>query len=166
MSEKLRIEYVDTDKLIPYINNPKKHPKEQVKQIASSIKEEWRFYSFNSDYIVTKSGDVFSVCHRQTSRKGNSIIKYRLRKLKGSIDRYGYKTVRIRVDGKKKHIKVHRIVAIMFIENPLNKPQVNHKNMNKLDNSVSNLEWVTDIENKAHYNKKMGFKFNKELLDV
>ena len=51
-------------------------------------------------------------------------------------------------DGNRKHWKVHRLVAMAFIPNPDEKQQVNHIDGNKKNNSVSNLEWVTDEENK------------------
>ena len=53
-------------------------------------------------------------------------------------------------NGMRKHFKVHRLVAKAFIANPLNKPQVNHIDGNKQNNSFTNLEWVTDEENKEH----------------
>jgi predicted DNA-binding protein YlxM (UPF0122 family) len=49
-----------------------------------------------------------------------------------------------------KEIHLHRLLAVAFIPNPENKPCVNHKNLNKLDNSINNLEWVTFKENTNH----------------
>lgn len=54
-------------------------------------------------------------------------------------------------NGYRKHHKVHRLVAKAFIENPDNKPQVNHKDGNKRNNSITNLAWCTNSENRQHY---------------
>lgn len=65
----------------------------------------------------------------------------------------GYLMVNIYYNHSWHLVSVHRIVALMFIPNPLNKPEVNHIDGNKLNNSVSNLEWVTHQENVIHATK-------------
>lgn len=61
-----------------------------------------------------------------------------------------YKYMSLQQDGKRKNFSLHRLIASTFIENPLNKAQVNHKSGDKMDNSVDNLEWMTPKENVQH----------------
>ena len=72
--------------------------------------------------------------------------------LKHSIDKQGYHYVDLRNKSKRRHAMVHRLVADAFIDNPdpLHKTQVNHKDGDKDNNSVENLEWVTPRENVLH----------------
>lgn len=72
----------------------------------------------------------------------------KIRKL--CYDQKGYLRVRLSVNGDMRPFKVHRVVAICFIENPYNKREVNHINGIKDQNNVSNLEWVTSSENAKH----------------
>lgn len=65
----------------------------------------------------------------------------------------GYKRVELCKKGKRKCFFVHRLVGIAFIENKINLPHINHKNLNKSDNRVSNLEWCSPKENVLHANK-------------
>jgi len=67
--------------------------------------------------------------------------------LKPQNDHKGYHRVRVMPFGT---VKMHREVAKAFIPNPLNKPQVNHKDTNKQNNYVDNLEWSTNIDNAIH----------------
>lgn len=70
--------------------------------------------------------------------------------LKPGIASNGYYTVVLCVDGKHRTECIHRLIARFFISNPENKRTVNHKNGNKLDNRIENLEWATDKENINH----------------
>lgn len=70
--------------------------------------------------------------------------------LRAQADSKGYLRIRCTVERERVTFKVHRLVADHFIPNPDNKPQVNHKDANKKNNAVSNLEWVTNVENAHH----------------
>lgn len=62
----------------------------------------------------------------------------------------GYSMVALFKNGERRDLKIHRLVACSFLENPQNKPQVNHKDGNKLNNNLENLEWCTNSENQKH----------------
>ena len=88
-------------------------------------------------YKVDENGNVFSV-------RNNKLLK---RMMFPS----GYEYVHLcNGKGKTKLFRVHRLVAEMFIPNPNNLPEVNHKDGDKLNNNVKNLEWCTYSENLKH----------------
>lgn len=68
----------------------------------------------------------------------------------GNTSDKGYKTVLIRDNGKERTVFVHRLVAMAYVPNPDNKPQVNHIDGDKTNNRPDNLEWVTLAENMRH----------------
>lgn len=77
--------------------------------------------------------------------------------LKPRIDGCGYERIVISEGGENQsQISIHRLVALMFIPNPDNKPEVNHKDRNKSNNSKENLEWCTRSENNFHAPSQKG----------
>lgn len=82
----------------------------------------------------------------QVSNLGN-IRNSKGKILKDRFDKDGYKKVTLCKDGNKKTYRVHRLVLETFKANPDNKPQINHRNEDKTDNRLNNLEWSTPKEN-------------------
>ena len=83
--------------------------------------------------------------------KDSKVYSWKTKKyLKPQLQNNGYVTVGLYLDKKPKVIPVHRIVAQTFLPNPLNLRTVNHKDFDKTNNDVSNLEWMTHQENSLH----------------
>lgn len=98
---------------------------------------------------VSDDGKVYTLDHSNL-RKNGRIDNRKGKQLKPKVDRYGYETIVLTKDGMRKNYTIHKLVALAFIPNPENKPTVNHKDGNKLNNNVSNLEWATHKEQKVH----------------
>jgi hypothetical protein len=84
--------------------------------------------------------------------------------LKGSINSYGYRVFGLRKNGKRKTGKGHRLVAEAFVPNPENKHDVNHKDGNKSNNFVENLEWATRGENVNHAIEILGVSYSAKPI--
>lgn len=101
----------------------------------------------NLDNEIWKPVQEFPTLYR-VSNLGR-VASYR-KILATNIINSGYVSVQFKIDGKNINRTVHRLVAEAFISNPENKTEVNHKDGNKQNNCVHNLEWLTPSENKYH----------------
>ena len=112
------------------------------------IKDEWKdIKNYENIYKVNKNGKIINI-------KRNKIRKSR-------IDKYGYERIILNKNNKKQNLLVHRLVAEAFIPNPNNLPQINHKDENKQNNNVNNLEWCTQ-----KYNCNYGTKNERAKLKI
>ena len=103
--------------------------------------------NFKGIYAVTKEGKVWSYPKRGKGRVHNGMY------IKPSLAGGGYELIALsgsRVTTSNRNHFVHRLVAQTYLANPNDKEQVNHKDGNKLNNDISNLEWVTCSENSIH----------------
>ena len=99
-------------------------------------------------YYATDCGDIYS---RKTGR---------FKKLTQFKNWAGYMRVGLFVNNKRITHSVHRLIALTFIKNPDNLPQVNHIDGNKSNNNVNNLEWCSASENQKHSCRVLGNKPN------
>ena len=133
------------------------------------MNEVWKdIKGYEGYYQVSNLGKFKSISREKTTPTGKPCYS-KERILKQHKDKQGYLTVGLCKDRKAKRYLSHRIVAIHFIENIENKPQVNHINGDKQKNDVTNLEWCTESENVIHsyetgLNKRY-YKFSKKELE-
>lgn len=117
-------------------------------------------------YEVSNTGLVKSVERsNKTGRSyGERILPEKI--LRQTADKDGYKRVSLSKNGIRSCFSVHRLVATAFLDNENNYPVVNHKNEDKTDNNVANLEWCT-VKHNNHYGK--GYcknRFRKQRKEI
>lgn len=95
-------------------------------------------------YQVSNYGRVRSI--------GNGYTWKTVRILKQTKQKNGYMFVTLYKEGKQKHSYIHRLVAEVFVPNPYNLPQINHKDEDKSNNNFNNLEWCTSKYNNNYNN--------------
>jgi len=135
-----------------------------------NIKEIWKIIEGSEYYMVSNLGNVRSldkIIYRK-NRGGKPLLKHGV-DIKKQMHIDGYYQLRVIIDGVFQTRKVHRLVAMAFIPNPLKLATVNHINGNKLDNRVDNLEWASNLDNLLHAHKTglMPRKISdKQILEI
>ena len=132
--------------------------------------EEWRdIKGFEGKYQVSNTGKVKSLERMKWNGKGYQKIPEKI--LEGVDDGHGYLHVNLCKDGKETSCKVHRLIAQAFLPNPNNLPEVNHKDEDKTNNCVENLEWCSrsyninyGTRNKKASEKLKGKKHSEEHI--
>lgn len=121
--------------------------------------QKWiKIQNADSPSYISNDGFVKTDSYTFIFKGRNKNCPERLHKL--TVDKFGYKTVRLKINKRSTLLRVHRLVAAAFIPNPQNKPYVNHIDYNPSNNHVSNLEWCTQKENIQHSLKLGRMKIN------
>ena len=126
--------------------------------------EIWKdIQGYEGFYQISNLGNVKSL--ERVIDKGNGILQHRKERImnkRESVD--GYYIAKLNVNKKSTSIAIHILVARHFIDNPNNYPEVNHKDCNRKNNQVDNLEWCTHQQNVEH-SKQLGHYKTKSGCD-
>lgn len=111
---------------------------------------EWRpIPGFEGHYSITRDGRVWS--HKRMTKFGNRQITNKSRWLKPALDKKGYHVISLWRDNRGKNFFIHGLVmAVWGPPQPSPEHEINHCDTNKLNNHVSNLEWLTHLQNIRH----------------
>jgi len=121
------------------------------------MKELWKdIKDFEGFYQISNLGIIKSLSRTANTYYGSRHVRERV--LKQNPDKDGYLTVCFSKNNKIKKIKIHRLVATYFVDNPNKLPQVDHIDENKTNNADSNLRWVVNLQNTNNYHSKNGTK--------
>lgn len=112
-------------------------------------KEFTKINGYDDYYICKETTEVLSTKVRRNTKTGTYKILKQVNNSKDPSNNY-YIVTLVDNEGKRTNKSIHRLMCETFIENPENKAHVNHKDGNKLNNNITNLEWATEQENSQH----------------
>jgi hypothetical protein len=109
--------------------------------------EEWRdVFGYDYEYKISSFGRLVSLYKRKVAKNGSILIR-KPKILKPYTNSLGYNVTSLQKGGRQKMVKLHRLVAEAFLENPQNFPAIDHIDRDKQNNCVSNLQWCNQSLN-------------------
>jgi hypothetical protein len=111
--------------------------------------EEWKILKECDNYEISNLGNIRNIKTRRI--------------LKQSDDKDGYKIISLSKNNKKYNFRVHRLIALSFIENKENKPLLDHIDRNRQNNKIDNLRWVDAKENSNNKIFKLGISGERNI---
>ncbi len=132
------------------------------------MQEIWQdIEGFEGLYQISNLGRVKSLervvkyCENTKSKTDKHTVKEHIKK--PTLKENGYLQISLYKNNRGKNLYIHRLVAEAFIDNPKNYKTVNHKNLDKQDNRVNNLEWCSYGDNNEHARQNLNFKSGKAI---
>jgi hypothetical protein len=123
----------------------------KIKTPSGFFMQKWKpVKGFEDSYEVSNDGFVMSLPRSVKYKHGGKDRFWPGKILSHYVARNGYCDITLKRANKNHHFGLHRLVGIAFLDNPHNLPQINHKDNNKHNNHVSNLEWCTQSGNVQH----------------
>ena len=124
---------------------------------------EIRSVSGYNGYFITETGEVYTTKPQNGQMHQQGFIRGLMHKML-PFKNHGYMAIKFSDEnGVRKHHRVHRLVADVFIPNENNYPQVNHKDGDTQNNMVDNLEWCTAQYNALHAHRVLGVGYRRSV---
>jgi hypothetical protein len=134
--------------------------------VGDAMEETWKpVFGFEGFYEVSNKGNIRSL-DRTVTRNDGVVVAFKSKQLRPQKNSDGYLQIQISKGNKCKTLKIHRLVAEMFIPNPNGYAEVNHKDEDKTNNAVTNLEWCSHEQNSRYgtRGKRIASKLGKPLI--
>lgn len=127
-------------------------------ELKNLLNEEWKnIKGWENLYLISNYGRIKSLPKRKNLKNGYYFTTNE-KILSCVYNKYrGYYAVELKTNNKKQKFYIHRLVAMHYIDNPLNKKEVNHIDMNRKNFNINNLEWCNHYENMHHSIKNGNF---------
>ena len=134
-----------------------------MNEISTNMKD---IPGYEGLYAITENGEVFSYSKQGSSSIGMFLKQHTVTNNKKRLKPRSFRAVGLYKNKKRRAFQIHRLVALTYIPNLENKPNINHKDGNTFNNHVSNLEWCTAKENMEHAHRTGLLNFTEKQIRI